>query len=60
MTIEALVNLVMTNGIGIVLVAYFIYKDYKFNENLLSVMGEMREVLAALNTWHSIENKTKE
>lgn len=54
---EELVNLVMNNGIGIVLVAYFIYKDYKFNESMLNVLGEIRVVLSALNTWHAAENK---
>lgn len=54
---EELVNLVMNNGIGIVLVAYFIYKDYKFNESMLNVLGEIRVVLSALNTWHAAEAK---
>lgn len=54
---EELVNLVMNNGIGIVLVAYFIYKDYKFNESMLNVLGEIRVVLSALNTWHAAENR---
>lgn len=54
---EELVNLIMNNGIGIVLVAYFIYKDYKFNESMLNVLGEIRVVLSALNTWHATEAK---
>ena len=57
MGLEEITNLVMNNGLAIVLVAYFIYKDYKFNEQTLNVLGEIKEVLASLNTWHSMEGK---
>ena len=56
MGIEELSRLIMDNGLSIVLVGYFIYKDYKFNENILNVLGELKEVLTALNTWHAAEN----
>lgn len=59
MTIQELVKLVMDNGMSIVLVGYFIYKDYKFNESILAVMGEIKEVLAELKTWHSAEDSHK-
>lgn len=55
MGIEELSNLILNNGLSVVLVGYFIYKDYKFNENILAVMGEIKEVLAELKTWHSAE-----
>lgn len=59
MTIQELVKLVMDNGMSIVLVGYFIFKDYKFNESILAVMGEIKEVLAELKTWHSAEDSHK-
>lgn len=57
MGIEELCNLILNNGIAVVLVGYFIYKDYKFNQQILDVLGEVKEVLASLNTWHQAENK---
>ena len=47
---EQLVNLIMNNGLSAVLVAYFIYKDYKFNQNIIGVMSEVKEVLACIKT----------
>lgn len=49
---EQIVNMIMNNGLSVVLVGYFIFKDYKFNQNILDVLGEMKEVLACLKTWH--------
>lgn len=49
---EQIVNLIVSNGLGVVLVGYFIYKDYKFNDNILSVLSEVKEVLAGLREMH--------
>jgi hypothetical protein len=49
---EEIVNLIMNTGLSAVLVGYFIFKDYKFNQQILDVLGEMKEVLACLKTWH--------
>ena len=57
MGIEELSNLIMNNGLAVVLVGYFIFKDYKYNQQILDVLGEVKEVLASLNTWHQAENK---
>lgn len=57
MTFEEICNLIMNNGLAIVLVGYFIFKDYKFNEQTLNVLFEIKEVLASLNTWHAKEDK---
>lgn len=54
---EEIVNLIMNNGLSVVLVGYFIFKDYKFNEQILNVLGEVKEVLASLNTWHAKGDK---
>lgn len=53
MALEELVNIIMNNGLAVVLVGYFIFKDYKFNQQILDVLGEVKEVLAALKEWHS-------
>lgn len=53
---EEIVNLIVSNGLGVVLVGYFIFKDYKFNEQIINVLGEMKEVLTALKTFHGIND----
>lgn len=53
---ENIVNLIMSNGLGVVLVGYFIFKDYKFNEQIITVLGEMKEVLTALKTFHGMND----
>lgn len=57
MPIEELCSLILNNGLSVVLVGYFIYKDYKFNEQTLGVLGEIKEVLSSLNTWHEAETR---
>lgn len=47
---ENMVNLIMNNGMAVVIVAYFLFKDYKFNNQIVSLMGEIKEVLVSLRT----------
>jgi len=54
---EELVNLIVSNGMSVVIIAYFLYKDYKFNDQILSVLGEVKEVLSSLKTWHEAEGR---
>lgn len=49
---QEMINLISQNGMSIVIIGYFLYKDYKFNQQILDVLGEVKEVLAALQTWH--------
>lgn len=50
-----LAQLITNNGFSVVLLAWMIYKDYKFNENILSVLDKINNVLAKLETWHNAE-----
>lgn len=50
---EEIIQLIMNNGMGVVLLAYFIYKDSKWNSSITSVLGEIKEVLIELRTFHS-------
>lgn len=52
---EEVVNVIMNNGIGVVLLAYFIYKDNKFNTEITNTLQSIREVLAELRVWHAKE-----
>lgn len=43
-----LIELIVSNGLSVVIIGYFLYKDYKFNDQIISVLGEMKEVLAVI------------
>ena len=50
----------LTNyGFSAVLLAWMLFKDYKFNDNILSVLSEVRDVLAELKTWHAADGDKK-
>ena len=57
MEIASLVELLSTTGFAVVLMAYFLVKDWKFNQNILDVLAEVKEVLTELKTWHKMEEK---
>lgn len=46
--LEEIINLVVTNGMAVVIVAYFLFKDYKFNGQIIEVLGELRELMAVI------------
>lgn len=44
-----LVNLLVNNGIAVVVVAYFMFRDYKFNNELIKTMTSIQDSLKAMN-----------
>jgi len=48
-----IVNLLVNNGIAVVVVAYFMFRDYKFNNELVKTMTQIQDNL------QSISNKMK-
>lgn len=47
-----------TYGMSFVIIAYFLYKDYKFNENLIEVIDQAKEVLIEVKSFcESVERK---
>lgn len=52
---EEIAQVVSNYGFSVVLLAWMIYKDYKFNENILAVLDKINVVLAKLETWHNAE-----
>lgn len=48
---EQIVNLIISNGMAVVIVAYFLFKDYKFNQQTLDVLHEIKEVLAVVKDY---------
>lgn len=53
---EGIVDLIVRNGMAVVIIAYFLFKDYKFNESFLKVLSEVKEVLVELRTYHAKES----
>lgn len=52
MEIVQIIELINTVGFSVVLMAYFLVKDWKFNQTITTVLSEIKEVLAELKTWH--------
>lgn len=52
---EEIVNLIVSNSMSVVIIAYFLYKDYKFNQTIINVMDEVKEVLTSLKTLLNIK-----
>lgn len=52
---QEIADVIMNNGFSVVLLAYFIYKDNKFNDAILQTLERINLVLAKLETWHAAE-----
>ena len=57
---EDFINLIVNNSMAVVIMAYFLYKDYKFNDNIVNVLNEMKEVLITLKMYHKQEGSGNE
>lgn len=44
-----LINMIVNNGVAVVIVAYFIYKDNKFNDTLVKSLAEITTTLKSMN-----------
>ena len=55
MGITDYINLIMQDGLAVVIVAYFIYKDYKFNEQLRTGLERIGNNLVLLNQKLEVE-----
>lgn len=40
-----IVNLIVNNGLAVVVVAYFLYRDYKFQISLNQTMQELKDIV---------------
>lgn len=56
MELNEIVQIISNNGMGFVLMAYFLWKDYRFNEQIINLLNETKGVLIELKTWHSAED----
>ena len=55
MEVVNLAELISNYGMSFVLMAYFLYKDFKFNQNILDTLNAINTVLTKLETWHAKE-----
>lgn len=46
--IEQIVNLAMNSGMSILITVYFLYRDWKYQGQLINLMGNISTVLADL------------
>lgn len=45
---ETIVELLVNNGIAVVVVAYFLFRDYRWNNELLKTLTTIQTTLAAI------------
>lgn len=45
---EELVNMIVNNGTAIAVTAYFLYRDYKFNNDLVILMTTLKDLVKEL------------
>ena len=50
---EQIAQAITNYGISVVLLAWMIYKDYKFNGQIISCLDKINVILAKMETWHS-------
>lgn len=45
MTITDIVNLFVNNGVAIAVIVYFMYRDYKFSQNMVELLTAIKILL---------------
>lgn len=45
---EQIVNLIMNNGMAVVLMAYFLWKDWKISTQQIELLTQIKEMLLAI------------
>lgn len=58
MTMEAIVNLILNSSVSIVVIAYFMFRDYKFIQQLNVNIQKLVDVIGIVNS--NVENVKKE
>ena len=56
---ENIINLIVNNGVAIVVVGYFLFTNYKFNENLIKTLTEITVTLEDIQEDIKRENGDK-
>lgn len=45
MVITDIVNLFVNNGVAIAVIVYFMFRDYKFNQNMVELLTSIKTLL---------------
>lgn len=45
MAITDIVNLFVNNGVAIAVIVYFMFRDYKFNQNMIELLTAIKSTL---------------
>lgn len=53
--LTTITELIENTGMAMVLMAYFLVKDWKFNQQILDTLGAINTVLTRLESWHEKE-----
>lgn len=56
---EDFINLMVSNGVSVVVVAYFLYKDWKTTGQILELMGSTKSILDKLEAFVCIKEVAK-
>lgn len=56
-SITGIVEIIQNTGFAVVLMAYFLIKDWKFNQQILDTLGAINTMLNKLEIWHASETK---
>lgn len=57
MDFTTMADAIANYGMSFVLMAYFLFKDYKFNQQILDTLSAINVVLTKLETWHAKEGE---
>lgn len=50
MDMPEIITQIVTNGVGVFIIAYFIYRDNKYTMQLLDLMTELKDLLHKINS----------
>ena len=54
-----IVNLIINSGTSVVIIAYFIFRDYKWNNQLISTLTKIEDTLENIKGRYNYEDKQK-
>lgn len=55
--INAIVNIIVNNGMAVGITAYFLYRDWKFNQQLQETLGSIKSLVSEMKGVIDTENK---
>lgn len=59
MTMNDIIDLVISNGIGVACIVYFMFRDYKFMDTMQKTLNSLNESVSLIEKYF-IEDKEKE